>query len=74
MNLRQTFLDYIPEAYYSNGKLATCMTFRICDMFDANSDSFKEVKIKRKMEIKTRQKALEDYDLGTLWRLRKEEI
>ena len=73
MRIRQSLMELIPPAYYSNGKESKCTIFRICNMFDVNSQSFKQVEEKKSMESKTYQPALENYDLGTLWKLRKEE-
>lgn len=50
MNLKKALLEYIPPAYYSDGRIATCMTFRIFNMFVIDSYSFKQVKEKKVME------------------------
>ena len=50
MNLKQSLIECIPPAYYSNGEEATCLTFRIFNMFDVDSQIFKQVKEKKGME------------------------
>ncbi len=44
MTLKQSILDCIPPAYYEDGTEAKCWIYKICDMFDVNSQSFKVVK------------------------------
>lgn len=61
MGIKQQILSCIPDAYYSDGTKATCMTFRIYNMFDvANSDSFKEVKEKKDMGESTKTNTTKD--------------
>ena len=72
MGIKQSLLECIPDAYYSDGTKANCLIFKICNMFDVDSQSFKEVSEKKNMEIKSRKQAIEDYDLLALRRLRKE--
>jgi len=52
MSLKQKLLECIPDAYYSDGRKAKCMLFRICNMFDIDSQSFKEVKVKEYVDGK----------------------
>ena len=52
MRIKQSLIKLIPPAYYSNGKESNCAVYRICNMFDINSQSFKEVKEKKRMESK----------------------
>ena len=50
MNLKQKLMECVPPAYYADGTEAKCMIFKICNMFDIDSQSFKEVKEKKSME------------------------
>lgn len=52
MELKQKLVSLLPEAYYSDGTKSECALFCICNMFDVDSDSFKQVKEKRNMEDK----------------------
>lgn len=55
MTLKQAFLECIPEAYYENGTEAKCIWYRIFNMFDIDSQSFKEVKDKKVMEDNSKE-------------------
>lgn len=50
MKIKQVLREYIPDAYYSDGTKSTCLMYKICNMFDIDSQSFKEVKEKKNME------------------------
>lgn len=50
MNLKQKLIECIPPAYYEDGTEAKCWIFKICNMFDVDSQSFKEVKKEKCME------------------------
>ena len=50
MSLKVSLLKWIPDAYYENGTEAKCIWYRIFNMFDVDSQSFKEVKVKRNMK------------------------
>ena len=50
MTLKDGLLEWIPDAYYENGTEAKCIWQRIFNMFDIDSQSFKQVKVKRNME------------------------
>ena len=50
MRIKQILQECIPDAYYSNGVKSTCLMYKICNMFDIDSQSFKEVKEKKIME------------------------
>jgi len=50
MGIKQTLLDCIPPAFYENGTEAKCLTFRICNMFDVDPQSYKIVKESSNME------------------------
>jgi len=41
MTLKEMLLECIPPAYYSDGTKATCLKFRIFNMFDVDSQSFR---------------------------------
>ncbi len=43
MNLKQSLMECVPDAYYSDGTKATCFMFKIFNMFDIDSQSFKGV-------------------------------
>ena len=55
MSLKQALLECIPDAYYSDGRKAECMLFRICNMFDVDSQSFKEGREERNMDKKNKE-------------------
>ena len=55
MGIKQTLMNCIPPAYYENGVEAKCMVFRICNMFDIDSQSFKEVHKKDNMQKKEKE-------------------
>lgn len=57
MGLRQKLNELISEAYYEDGIPSECTLFKICNMFDVNSESFKEVKEKKGMENKEESKS-----------------
>ena len=61
MNLKKTLVECIPPAYYSDGRKATCMMFRIFNMFDIDSYSFKQVKIKENMDKKNKESTSVQY-------------
>lgn len=50
MRIKQILQECVPDAYYSNGIKSTCLVYKICNMFDIDSQSFKEVKEKKNME------------------------
>lgn len=52
MGIKQTLISCIPPAYYSNGIEAKCMLFRVCNMFDIDSHSFKQVENNNTMNKK----------------------
>lgn len=58
MSLKQSIINCIPDAYYSNGTKATCMTFKIFNMFDIDSHSFKAVKEIPLMEKEKREETI----------------
>ena len=60
MRIKQSLIKLIPPAYYSNGKESNCAVYRICNMFDINSQSFKEPIEERNMNKKIKG---EDYIL-----------
>ncbi len=53
MGIRQMLQEWIPDAYYSDGKKSECTLYKICNMFDVDRESFKEVKEERNMENST---------------------
>ncbi len=52
MRIKQSLIELIPPAYYSNGEESKCTIFKICNMFDVNSQGFKQVKEKKKYGIR----------------------
>ena len=44
MGIKASLIECIPDAYYSDGTKATCLIYRIFNMFDVDSQSFKEDK------------------------------
>lgn len=46
MGIKQTLLDCIPDAYYSDGTKANCVMYKICNMFDIDKQSYVENKKK----------------------------
>jgi len=52
MALKEALLEWVPDAYYENGTKAECIWYKIFNMFDVHSQSFKQVKEKRDMDKK----------------------
>ena len=50
MRIKQKLSECIAPAYYSDGKRSQCIIYNFLNMFDCDSESFKEVKEKRNME------------------------
>lgn len=55
MKIKYKLQECIPNAYYSNGTESKCLIYRIFNMFDIDSQSFKEVKIKVNMDKKNKE-------------------
>ena len=52
-SLRQRLKECVPPAYYSDGKQAKCMWFKVFNMFDTDPESYIVENKKKDMENKT---------------------
>jgi len=64
MKIKHKLQECIPTAYYSDGTEAKCWLYKICNMFDVNNQSFKQVKIRNDIGKK---KTKSVYDLMAKW-------
>ena len=70
MGIKQTILDCIPPAYYEDGTEAKCWIYKICDMFDVNSQSYKIVK--EKIDMSKIDEDAASYNFLKKWIVEKE--
>jgi len=55
MEIKHILQECVPTAYYSDGTEAKCWIYKICDMFDINSQSFKQAESKDDMNKKNKE-------------------